>query len=255
MIVKMKKKFALAVLTGLFLALLPIQLFSATVARSEGNTLAPHKLAMSIAFLKERVLTTNPEISDERCLREIHSMLHSLGFDVSLDNVEKIGRAERKVSNTVSDIQVKELEPLSFAKNKRPVELVADRSFVASTLKELSDKRSQLAVSSSKKRHSCASTVRRNSHSLRADVALKDILSFLLSTVDRQLTLTGRVRVCSRNHLVLNSLYGMGLPEVDLGDNWERYTPSEFLTAIRQNVSKASIEEFEENAVIFIHPL
>jgi hypothetical protein len=260
---KMKKNFALTAVIFLFSVVLPMQSYSATSFVSETNTLSSHKLAMSIAFLRERVLKNNPGISDERCLHEIHSMLDTLGFDVSFDEVKKIGRAERKVSNAISEIQIKELKPLRLHKSSRPLKLVADSAFVASTIRELSDSATHSRDQSLKESRDKSlkltgrneGPLRKRSDSLKNKCSLQDVVTFLLLKAEKQLSLMGRNKVCSRNYLVLNSLYSLGLPEVNLGLNWERYKAPEFLNSIRQNVSKASIEEFEENAAVFINSL
>jgi len=241
-----------------FVVVLLISNFSITFGSpvtlsSHSMIVTPYKLAMSIAFLKERIMRSNPAYSEGRCLREVHSMLVTLGFNVSLTKVLEIAKIENKVSNVVSDIRIKELKPLSMEGFSRPAELSQYAGFKYPLLKAGGTSVSTSHHINDKVQGTNTNTIKtQTKHKIVRGMVLEGLVTSLVAKSEHQLEIHSTDKVCCVNSMVIQSLHTMGLPKITLSGKWQNYTVNELAKAIQSNLSISLLDEFETTAGIFI---
>ena len=240
-----------AVLAGTFLYLSAVATASQVdLLKNAQGQMNTHKLAMSVAWLKEKIMASGSNLTDEACLVEVHLMLLKLGINVSLEEVKRISAVEQKVSNTVTDIDVIEVGKRTFSKSQREPELRSTISFEIlspdTVPQRLSSSDGEKAMYPSQERRKPVTKAQATSHD-----PFTALVVFIAQKADHQLAISGSSIGMSRNRLTLNALVSMGLPQVSLKGDWEKSSVEELAQAIKRRISFNDLKRFEENSQIF----
>jgi len=213
------------------------------------------QLAMSIAYLKKRIVSEDSDVSESQCLARVHVCLKRLGIAVSSSQVDEIFIRDRKVSNVVTDIKIQTVQPIKCSQVSRPQQLLVNRQslfpgreVIASFDSEA--KEDKTAVVPSQVMNNYHNQVLAKQTETAVD-SVTVVVSLLMKQARLQISLAGRGSLINENSLVLTSLFQMGLPPFKVNKVWQSYSRDEFVGAIKHMAKVNHLTQFERSIDTF----